>query len=101
MDAMIHAIDGFCADGPGKDVLKQDLLAIWKGFVADGESAEPKAAEMAKASGKAPELRTIGRCNMHAEQANMETALESDPRVKKLLEHGENIFHTLHVQHIW
>jgi len=93
MEAMLAALDAFCAEGPGKDVLKQHLLSIWKGFTADGEAAEPLAAEMAKASGKAPELRTIARCNMHAEQANMETALESDPRVKKLLERGENLFY--------
>ena len=90
MEAIFEAIGEFCADGPGKDSLEKDLLSIWKGFVADGEKAEPLAAEMAKASGRAKELRAVLRCNMHAEQQNMENAMNSAARVKKLLELGEN-----------
>ena len=62
------------------------MLAIWKGFAADGEFAEPLAAEFAKASGAAPELRAIARCNMHAEQRSMENALKSDPKVHRILD---------------
>ena len=86
MNAMIDAIEEFCAGGPGKDALKNDILKIWKGFVADGEAAEPLAAELAKALGKAPELRTIQRCNMHSQQKNMKNALLSDPDVSRFLE---------------
>lgn len=88
MDAMLQAIDDFCAAGPAGDHVKKHMISIWKAFVADGESAEPLSAVFAKASERAPELRTIQRCNMHALQANMEKAIKSDERMKKLLEHG-------------
>ena len=88
MDAMLESIDAFCAAGPGGDRVKEHIISIWKAFVADGESAEPLSAVFAKASGRAPELRTIQRCNMHALQANLEKAMKSDERMKKLLEHG-------------
>jgi len=84
--AMRTAIKEFCKAGPGRSELEKNLLAIWKGFTADGEAAEPLAAEFAKASGAAPELRAITRCNMHAEQRSMESALKSNPKVHRILD---------------
>jgi hypothetical protein len=84
--AMLESIEAFCKDGPGRLPLQKSLLEIWKGFAADGEAAEPLAAEFAKASGAAPALRAIVRCNMHAEQRSMETALKSDPKVARILD---------------
>ena len=85
-NAMLTSIESFCHDGPGKSEMKQTLLSIWKGFAADGEAAEPLAAQFAKASGAAPALRVIVRCNMHAEQRSMENALKSNPKIHRILD---------------
>ena len=85
-NSMSEAIDAFCQDGPGGPEMKKILLTIWKGFAADGESAEPLAAEFAKASGAAPALRAIVRCNMHAEQRSMEESLKSNPKILRILD---------------
>ncbi len=83
---MLEAIESFCQDGPGGSDMRKTLLSIWKGFAADGEAAEPLAGEFAKASGAAPALRAIMRCNMHAEQRALETALKSNPKINRILD---------------
>jgi hypothetical protein len=82
---MQEAMRKFCLDGPGRSELLASLLKIWKGFAADGEAAEPLAAEFAKTCGVSPELRVIHRCNMHAEQRSMESALKSNPKINRML----------------
>ena len=82
---MMESFRSFCKEGPGRSELKKSLLEIWFGFAADGEAAEPLAAEFAKASGAAPALRAIQRCNMHAEQRSMENALKSIPKIHRIL----------------
>ena len=83
---MADAFDAFCNDGPGKADLHKTLLEIWRGFAADGEKAEPLAAEFARATGVAPRLRVIQRCNMHAMQKSMEDSLKSNMKIKRILE---------------
>ena len=83
---MLKDLQAFCEDGPGRSELQESLLKIWKGFAADGEAAEPLAAEFLKASGASPELRVITRCNMHAEQGSMEKALKSNPKIHRMLD---------------
>ena len=84
--AMDQSLNQFCKEGPGGCQLKKDILEIWRGFAADGERAEPLAAEFAKASGAAPKLRAITRCNMHAEQRSLENALKSNPKIGRILD---------------
>ena len=83
---MADAFHTFCNDGPGKADLHKTLLEIWRGFAADGEKAEPLAAEFAMVTGVAPRLRVIQRCNMHAMQKSMEDALKSNMKIKRILE---------------
>jgi hypothetical protein len=83
---MMESLGSFCKAGPGRSGLEKSLLEIWFGFAADGESAEPLAAEFAKASGAAPQLRAITRCNMHAEQRSMENALKSNTKIHRILD---------------
>ena len=83
---MMESLRSFCKEGPGRSELEKSLLEIWFGFAADGERAEPLAAEFAKASGAAPRLRAITRCNMHAEQRSMEAALKSNTKSHRILD---------------
>ena len=83
---MMESLGSFCKEGPGRSTLEKSLLDIWFGFAADGERAEPLAAEFAKASGAAPRLRAITRCNMHAEQRSMENALKSNTKIHRILD---------------
>ena len=83
---MLKAIQAFCKGGPGQTEMLESLLKIWKEFAADGEAAEPLAAEFLRASGASPELRVITRCNMHAEQGSMEKALKSNPKIHRMLD---------------
>jgi hypothetical protein len=54
-------------------------------FTADGEAAEPLAAQFVKVEETLP-LRHAGRCGMHAKQRNMENATETDAFLKELLD---------------
>ena len=54
-------------------------------FQADGEYAEPLAAQFVKVEGTLP-FRHAGRCGMHSKQKNMENATDSDEFLKKLLD---------------
>ena len=79
--AVKQVIQEFSADVAG---VKEAFEKHCRAFLADGELAEPLAAQLVKAEGTLP-FRYAGRCNMHSKQKNMENAALSEPLLKELL----------------
>lgn len=61
-------------------------FSVCQAFTSDGEEAQPLCARFAKQEGFLPNLRAYVRCRVHGRVRPLENVLQTDCRLKKLVE---------------